>query len=379
MIARWLQAVQSVVRSLAESGPLRPHLRQRISDMDHLLPPSSGEPSSNDVYDFSAPYSADEVSPEAELIKKIAKTKSFERLSDIRFLGALDYCLVTHPNGSQSNARFTRHQHSVGVAALARAYLDLTNHSLKNRLLCVSAAMLHDIGHPPFSHTLEPVFKERFGLEHHIVTENIVRGDGLHGSEIPELLNSVGLDPEDVVKVINGDDAEFDGFFSGPVNFDTIEGILRSRNYLKMQNLGITPFKVMEAATKRDSQRSQEVVDNFWSCKDDMYNLVIRSKMGVLFDSLFQEVARDISDKFERSDFFLTEMQIFKKYPEFRDATKRDLWFKMAEALLPVEVPFQVRHFYVDDSVSFFSRKDVYRYRQSKRASLLTLRDILPA
>ena len=347
--------------------------------MDKLLPDYADAAARNVSYDFTYPQQESDLSPEIQMIKALSGSRAFRRLNEVRFLGALDYCLIAHPNGMNSNSRFTRAQHSLGVAALARSYLSLTNHSNHDRLLCVATAMLHDIGHPPFSHTLEPIFKEKFGFDHHSMSNMIISGHSVFGDEILKILSEFNIDSNDIVNILDGNDDTFDQFFSGPINFDTIEGILRSRRYLRMQNLGITPLSVVRAATKRSDELSKEIVDNFWNCKDEMYNLVIRSKTGVFFDTLFQEIARDISDDLIPADFLMTESQAFKKYPELRDATKKELWSEMASALLPETIPFSVRHFYIDQTASFYDRDDARRYRQSKKQSILTRQDIVPA
>lgn len=344
----------------------------------HLLPQDRSDRGDNGVYNYAEPYTATTADPETLLIRTLAATRPFKRLTDIRFLGALDYCLVTRPNGAQSNARFTRAQHSIGVAALTRAYLGLKNHSKHDRLLCVAAAMLHDIGHAPFSHTLEPVFKKYFNIDHHQASERIISGEE-YSDDIPLVLEKFGIRPSAILEILNGDDARFDRFFSGPINVDTIEGILRSRYYLRMQNLGVTPLRVVEAATQRDDDRSRDVVDSFWHLKDEMYTLVIRSKLGVLFDTLFQEAAKHTIDEFCPADFYLTESQAFKKFPALRDATQKRLWRRMIETLLPAELNYQARRFYIEESADFFAHQDSERYRQSKTPSLLTLKDVMPA
>lgn len=344
--------------------------------MDHLLPRDSETDSG--VYDYAAPNAESGSDIETALVRELSETRPFKRLADIRFLGALDYCLVLRPNGAQSNARFTRAQHSAGVAAIARAYLKLTQHSTRSRLACIASAMLHDIGHPPFSHTLEPVFEKHFGINHHYASELIIRGEMI-SDEIPKILNKFGVNVSEVIDILNGNDSQYHGFFAGPINFDTIEGILRSRNYLRMQSLGITPLRVVDAATRRDGDHSREIVDAFWLCKDEMYNLVIRSKLGVLFDTLFQEAAEDIIDRLSPEDFYTTETSIFRRHSIFRDATQRRYWKEMASALLPDESDYLIRRFYIDEEGDFFSREDRVRYRQSKQPSSLTLKSVVPS
>lgn len=182
-----------------------------------------------------------------------------------------------------------------------------------------------------------------------------------------------------MVDVLNGGDDSFDHFFSGPINFDTIEGILRARSYLKRDKLGLSPLKVLRAAALRHQAGSQQMVDNFWQSKHEVYTLVIRSRLGVLYDSLFQVIARQNAHILDETDFFATETDIFKKLPLLREVLKKDRLAQIARAVLPTEVPFQLRYFYVDSSSSFTTERDDARYCQTKTPTSLTLGDILRA
>jgi len=375
----WLRSLARVVPWWRESRERLSQLHQRGTVVDQLPWADAARVADNGEYDYEAPLESISDSAETDLIRRLAATAAFKRLADVRFLGALDYFLIASPNGNASNKRFTRLQHSLGVAALAKAYLSSRRHTSQQRLLCVAAAMLHDIGHPPFSHTLEPVFEELFGLDHHLASEKIISGQGPFADEVAGVLRSFDVVPSAVVDLLNGGDELFDNFFSGPINFDTIEGILRARNYLKMQRLGLSPLKVMQAAADRDVSASQQAVDGFWQSKHEIYTLVIRSRLGVLYDSLFQGVARQNQNLFSKTDFFASETEIFKKIPLLREALKKDRLRAIAEAVLPQTIPYQTRHFFVDEHVSFTSRNDNGRYRQAKFPSSLTLRDILPA
>lgn len=326
-------------------------------------------------YNFAEPYDGPDDSAEADLIDALLKTRPFQRLKGVRFLGALDYFLIARPNGSVK--RYTRYQHSLGVAALAKAYLKLRHHTREQRLLCVAAAMLHDVGHPPFSHTLEPVFEEAFGLDHHLATERLITGLAPRGSEIVSVLRSHGVDPLGVLHLLNGGDDLFDGFFSGPINFDTIEGILRARRYLGMQGLDLSPLKVMKAAASRETPESQRIVDAFWQAKHDVYAVVIRSRTGVFFDGLFQAIAKAHLDALDPSDFYASERAIFHKIPLLRHALNSQQVRRIAQEFLPKKIAYQFRKFYIDDDSDFRFGQDKHRYRQTKTGSSLTVSEIL--
>lgn len=101
------------------------------------------------------------------LLIDLIDTPPFQRLRRIRQLGPAS--LTFH---SAESSRFT---HSLGVMAvarrafdrLARQYPELRSH--RTTVLC--AALLHDIGHGPFSHTAEEIF----GFNHEYWTRRILR------------------------------------------------------------------------------------------------------------------------------------------------------------------------------------------------------------
>lgn len=105
--------------------------------------------------------------PDEALLIELIDTPAFQRLRRVRQLGPAS--LTFH--GAESS-RFT---HSLGVMAIARRafdqlqrrYPELAPH--RSTVLC--AALLHDIGHGPFSHTAEEIFD----LHHEYWTRRIIQ------------------------------------------------------------------------------------------------------------------------------------------------------------------------------------------------------------
>ena len=324
-------------------------------------------------YDFSKPTPIYALAKEVPLIGEVISTATFQRLKQIRFLGGIDYLIVRVPNGVPGNIRYTRYQHSVGVASLAAYYareLDLDARS--RRLMCI-AALVHDIGHAPLSHSLEPIFKEVFGIDHHAATQKVLTGESPLGPEIYQLLHKGGVDVEAVLEIVSGAKTEFDGFFNGPINFDTVEGILRTHAYAKLPSNLTHPEIVLNAAIRRATDLDRATVDQFWLYKDWVYRQFINSRSGVLADYVCQELMRQNISRLSPADYYITEPQLFRKLRGLRGLLKSNSFESDITSLLPDQIMHQRRHFFVDASGDFFSRQDTLRYRQSKIDCLLSL------
>ncbi|SHM63507.1 HD domain-containing protein [Gracilibacillus kekensis] len=119
-------------------------------------------------------------------------TKEFQRLRRIKQLGTS--FLTFH------GAEHSRLNHSLGVYEIVRRILinfeDRPNWNREERILCLCAALLHDLGHGPFSHSFEKVFK----LDHEEFTRAIILGD----TEVHQVLSKVSKEfPQKVADVIN--------------------------------------------------------------------------------------------------------------------------------------------------------------------------------
>ncbi|TFJ93398.1 HD domain-containing protein [Lentibacillus salicampi] len=103
------------------------------------------------------------------VIWDLIATPEFQRLRRIKQLGT-SY-LTFH------GAEHSRFSHSLGVYEIVRRIIgNFENRDDWNndeRLLCLCAALLHDLGHGPFSHSFEKVFK----LDHEHFTQQIILGE----------------------------------------------------------------------------------------------------------------------------------------------------------------------------------------------------------
>ena len=308
------------------------------------------------------------------LLLELIDTPAFQRLKKIRFLGAIDYCLIPRPNGKPGMIRYNRYEHSIGVMQLAHLYCVRRGIRPPDRSLVCAAALLHDIGHPPLSHSGESVFKEKFGIDHHTVSEDIICGRVPLGRRVFSTLRSYGVNVEELVAVVFGKIEKFDGFFHGPINFDTIEGILRSYRYIQQSPTIPCPYIVTDAAIMRVNEKNRNTVDKFWKYKDLVYNKIINSEDGILSDFACKLFLRRNLTRIDLDSYFGTEDKLFQKLPGLRElltsrTSKNDIM-----RLINEPVYYSARSYYIDQKGNFFDRQDDVRYRHSCSRCVLAFR-----
>ncbi len=146
-----------------------------------------------------------------------------QRLAHIKQLGLAN---LVFPG-----ANHTRLEHSLGACHIADLLARELELDEEDRLRLTAAAILHDVGHGPFSHTLEGAVFSELGFDHVEHSRRIISGeeDALPqgdreelGSPEPvsRLLEAWGVDPSSVATLLEGG--------KGPTIFDFAPGADRA-------------------------------------------------------------------------------------------------------------------------------------------------------
>jgi len=155
-----------------------------------------------------------------ELTLRLIDTDVFQRLRYVRQLG-LAY--LVYPG-----ATHTRFEHAVGAYHLARVTLatmaerdGLGGANAEEQAVIRAAALLHDVGHYPFSHALEEI-----GQLHH---EDVARPLITAGAIADFLAESIAADaPRRVFELVSGASrSPLQGLISGSLDLDKIEYLKR--------------------------------------------------------------------------------------------------------------------------------------------------------
>ena len=104
-----------------------------------------------------------------ESIAELLESPEVQRLYNIKQLG---FAHLVFPG-----AHHTRLEHSLGAYHIASQISEILNIEGDKRDVVACAALLHDIGHGPFSHTLESLLLEKFGVDHVDLTEELIFGE----------------------------------------------------------------------------------------------------------------------------------------------------------------------------------------------------------
>jgi hypothetical protein len=143
-------------------------------------------------------------------------TPTVQRLRGIRQLGTVQ---LVYPS-----ANHTRFEHSLGVYHLASAAL--SNLGIEGRTAdrVRAAALLHDVGHGPYSHNVEAVTHRHTGKYHDEVTDLLATG------AVGDVLRAYDLDPEAVAALVRGD-GKFGQLVSGELDVDRMDYLVRDAHH----------------------------------------------------------------------------------------------------------------------------------------------------
>ena len=171
-----------------------------------------------------------------DLEMAVISSRPFQRLRRIRQLALTN---LVYPGAEHS-----RFAHSIGVMEFASKVFDSlmfkhrsdlgwdSDRIQRNRQILRLAALLHDTGHPPFSHASEDMVP---GGNHEEISRQIMLGDEV-GSILDEFKQLNGITRSDVADFFSAENIEADTaflreIFSGEMDADKLDYLLRDSYY----------------------------------------------------------------------------------------------------------------------------------------------------
>jgi uncharacterized protein len=139
-------------------------------------------------------------------------------LQRLRYIRQLGFSYLVYPG-----ANHTRFEHSLGTMFLADVACRRFLLPDDERTLVTAAALLHDIGHGPFSHASEPLMEAFLHRTHDDIGELVEEQAG-------SILRASGIDPAELCAVVQGKHP-LSGIIHGDLDVDRMDYLLRDAYY----------------------------------------------------------------------------------------------------------------------------------------------------
>jgi len=237
--------------------------------------------------------------PEELMIMELIDTRAFQRLRRIKQLGSAS--LLFH--GAESS-RFT---HSIGVFCIARKIykklIESKSSFCENKFVLYGAALLHDLGHGPLSHTSESIFDHN----HEQWSQNLVKNyspinsilkkyDNELPRQIGELFESKQLFSKPLKTLISSeiDCDRLDYLLRDSYNTGTnyglvdLERILSALTFLPDGNIGIKPKGVI-------------AIEHFLVLRNLMYRTIYNHKINEISTWILEKILHTIKHNYEKN------------------------------------------------------------------------------
>ncbi len=215
------------------------------------------------------------------LVLDVIKTPEFQRLRSIRQLG-LAY--LVYPGANHS-----RFEHSLGTWYVAKRLSQELELSRNESMLLQVGALLHDVGHGPFSHTFETIYRhyvrehDHMKLGQDIILGNIDVTEGNGGGNIPEIIEKYDydFDPKDVADLILGRSRPpyIGEALHGDVDVDQIDYLIRDAHYTGVAHGIIDLERLLKVLTIHGNrlvvvEKGIEAVEGMMVARSLMYSRV---------------------------------------------------------------------------------------------------------
>jgi hypothetical protein len=166
-------------------------------------------------------------------------TGAVQRLRHIKQLGTVQ---LVYPS-----ANHTRFEHSLGVYHLADRALEPLGVEGRQAERVRAAALLHDVGHGPYSHDTEAVLHRHTGKYHDDVEALLAAG------EVGDVLRRHDLDPARVAALIAGD-GKYGQLVSGELDVDRMDYLVRDAHHTGVPYGTIDHERLIRALTFIDGE-----------------------------------------------------------------------------------------------------------------------------
>lgn len=255
---------------------------------------------------------------------ELLESPELQRLHNIKQLG---FAYMVFPG-----ANHTRLEHSMGTYHMAKRAGETLSLDEDERVLLECAALLHDIGHGPFSHTLESILRDRFGIDHVDLTEKILRGEEsvlksgerefVDSKSVVDILDENGIDKSRIIDIIRGGckrDGYLSQLLSSPIDVDQLDYLLRDGYYTGVAYGTVDVDRFFHTLNLYNDRlaidkKGISVVENILISRELMYSSVYFHKTVRIAELMLSKAMELTEDAFEF--YKLTDGEMLSEFRE---------------------------------------------------------------
>lgn len=224
--------------------------------------------------------------PEEDL--PILDSPSVQRLRRIKQIGLGD---LVYPGASH-----TRFEHSLGTMHIAGELgtrMGLERDELAKLRI---AALLHDLGHGPFSHTSEKFSIQYGGIDHSSLTRSSIQGGPISGT-----LRSLGYDPGEIASVASGEDQGIGRVLHSEIGVDRMDYLMRDAHYTGVAYGVIDYDRIMSTLVFHGGEivvreKGTQAVESLLVARFLMYPAVYLHHVARIADAMMIRALEELAD-----------------------------------------------------------------------------------
>lgn len=256
-------------------------------------------------------------------IVELLKTPEVQRLYNIKQLG---FAHLVFPG-----AHHTRLEHSLGAYNIASQISKILNLENDEHSIITCAALLHDIGHGPFSHTLESILLEKFGVDHIDLTEKFISGKYeifdkeekpfISSQSVHDIITENGINKKDLADIIRGRTVKkpyLSQILNSTIDVDQLDYLMRDAYYTGVAYGMIDLDRLLQTLTIYQGnmavkRKGVSVLENILMARGLMYSSVYFHKTVRIAELMLSKALEMLSGP-EPFDFFrMTDGEIMSK------------------------------------------------------------------
>jgi len=262
---------------------------------------------------------------------ELLETPEVQRLYNIKQLG---FAHLVFPG-----AHHTRLEHSLGTYKIASQVSETLNLEDAERDNINCAAMLHDIGHGPFSHTLESILWEKLSIDHVDLTEKLIFGDYeifdsdekkfIKSQSVSKILDKNDVNKEEIVDIIRGatdKKSYLSQILNSTIDVDQLDYLIRDAYYTGVAYGMIDIERLIQTLMIHEDnltikRKGVHVVENFLMARGLMYSTVYFHKTVRIAELMLSKALEQIPSDEPFEFFRMTDAEIMndlEKYGDFQ-------------------------------------------------------------